>query len=340
MKKLLLTLSAFLFLCPPGMSAQILTRASHSPLTSDSLLVYKMAYVAPPDTGKNCIWDFSNLSTDSAETIDVEYYATNQEDSTYFGLHREHTNYYYHIIKDTLWQTGYETSRALMNYAPQVPLLRYPFACKDSLHKVFVGDGKLCRKGSMSVDGTISVKADATGYLILPEDTIYPALRVRTLIEYSETKHLQNRVREERFAWYSPYCRYPMIESVLTQTLTDTTTVSFASTYYYPQEQDEELRKQYMEEEEIVEDSLVSNIQITPNPVYDNVQIGYTLARPAQVYISLHYNGGLTTYQSSPHQEEEGDHSVYVNMSGMPVGSYVVYIHADDVIANGSLIKL
>lgn len=88
------------------------------------------------------------------------------------------------------------------------------------------------------------------------------------------------------------------------------------------------------------EDSLITNIQFTPNPVYNNVQIKYSLAKSAKVYISLHYDGGLTTYQTPYRQEDEGDHSISLNMSGMPTGSYVIYIHADDLVASGSLIKL
>ena len=159
---------------------------------------------------------------------------------------------------------------------------------------------------------------------------------------YREKMHPQNIVREERLTWYSLFCRYPLVESVTVQTIKKNDTVTFASTYYYPQEQDEELRRQYKEQmaANAVVDSLVSNIRFMPNPVYNDVQIKYELARPAKVYISLHYNGGVTTYQTPLRPETEGEHAVEVNMSGMPIGSYVVYIHADDIITSGSLIKL
>ena len=328
-------------LFPAHLCAQTLTAERHVPQTTDSLLAYKLQYIAPSDTGRNCVWNFSDLSTDSAEVLHVDYYAA-QEDTAHIGLHREHANYYYHIAGDTLWLTGYETSRAYMRYAPQIPQLRFPFAYGDTLCGAFVGQGQYCHMTPLNTEGTIQTRVDGTGRLITPEDTIDGAIRTHMLMTYREKMHPQNIVREERLTWYSLFCRYPLLESVTVQTIKKNDTVSFRSTYYYPQEQDEELRRQYKEQmaANAVADSLVSNIRFMPNPVYNDVQIKYELARPAKVYISLHYNGGVTTYQTPLRQETEGEHTVEVNMSGMPVGSYVVYIHADDIIASGSLIKL
>lgn len=328
-------------LFPFHLSAHTLTEENNVPLTTDTLFAYKLFYTMPADTGLNCIWDFSNFSTDSAEVVEVSYYKTTEGDMTHIGLHREYTNYYYYIAEDTLWLAGYETSRAVMTYVSRIPLLHFPFAYGDTLCGQIVGTGQFCHN-SLRTEGVSHIKADATGLLIVPGDTIEHALRVYTRMEYCEAMHSQNHVQEERYTWYSPYCRYPMVESVLVQTIKDTDTISFASTYYYPQEQNEELRRKDVEETLNVtqQDSLVTSICFMPNPVYNDVQIQYSLARQAQVYLSIHYNGGVMTYQSAIHQEEEGDHSVSVNMSGMPIGSYVVYIHADDIVVSGSLIKL
>lgn len=343
MRRIIFLFTGFGLLFPTmHLSAQILTTEHHTPQCNDSLLAYKVAYIVSADTGRNCVWNFSDLSTDNAEVVEVDYYMALADDTTHIGLHRERTNYYYHIANDTLWQKSYETSRAYVEYAPRVPLLRFPFVYGDTMTGTFHGKGQYCHMSPLNIEGFIRVKADGAGCLILPEDTIDKALRVHSQMEYREKKHQKNCVQEERSAWYSPYCRYPLVESVRVQTIKNTDTITFASTYYYPQEQDEELRERDIEadEENAEADSLVSNIRFMPNPVYNDVQIYYSLSRPAQVYISLHYNGGLTTYQSPLHHEEEGEHSVSVNMSGMPIGSYVVYIHADDIVGSGSLIKL
>ena len=322
--------------------AQTLTIENHMPIVTDSLWVYELPYVAVTDTGYNCVWDFSSLSVDSAESIEVDYFAPSMTDTSFFGCHREHSNYYYHQRKDTLWLTGYETSRTYMRYSNSVPLLRFPFSYGDSLCGPITGKGQYCHMTSLAIDGRASSIADGRGCLILPEDTFYNVLQVHTRIQYRETKRMQNFVHEERYAWYSPYCRYPLLESVYVQTIQKNDTVSFAFMYYYPQEHENEPRPKEEQQDSLVVamDSLVTNISYLPNPVYNDVQIKYSLSRPAQVYISMHYNGGVTTYQTPVRREDEGEHLIYVNMSGMPIGSYAVYIHADDTVVSGNIIKL
>ena len=127
------------------------------------------------------------------------------------------------------------------------------------------------------------------------------------------------------------------------QTIHNQDTVILASAYLYQQEQEDIPAYNPRREDEselLAADGLVTNVSYSPNPVYRDVQIKYELAQPAMVYISLHYNGGATTYQTTLHQEEAGEHILPVNMSGMPIGTYVVYIHANDIVVSGNLIKL
>ena len=90
-------------LFPICLPAQELTMELHKPLCSDSLWAYKLPYVQVTDTGRNCVWDFSDISTDTAEVIDIHYYCLSDTDSTLIGLHREHAHYYYDVAQDTLW---------------------------------------------------------------------------------------------------------------------------------------------------------------------------------------------------------------------------------------------
>lgn len=315
----------------------------HMPQNSDSLQAYKLPYIAVTDSGQNCVWDFSVLLTDSAEVIDVDYFAPSKSDTSYIGCHREHTNYYYRYSKDTLWQTGYETSHTYVRYSSPIPLLRFPLTYGDSLYGQFAGKGQYCHMTPLEVEGSVSVLADAFGCLILPEDTFDNVLRVHTHMQYRETKHMQSLCHEERYAWYSPCCRYPLLENVTLRSIRGADTVLFSATYYYPQEkEDVPARQQLLPEDTIsvAEDSLISRVTYLPNPVHNDLQVRYTLSRHASVYISVHYNGGTTTYQTPIRQEDEGEHLVSVNMAGLPIGAYVVYVHADDAIVSGNIIKL
>ncbi len=341
MRKFLCSLLIWSFL-PSYIFAKVLTTERHIPLTTDSLLVYKFPYRAVTDSGKNCTWDFSDLSTDSSEVIEMNYFAPLSDDTMYIGLHREKANYYYHYIQDTLWLTGYETSLAHVRYTSPLPLLQFPFAYGDTMQGVFSGKGQYCHIIPLSIDGSYTISADAVGKLILPEIEIDSTIRVYRQIHYSDTKTMQYAIEEDCYAWYSPYSRYPLIEAIHVQTAKGSDTVSHAALYYFPQEQENMPSRKDKERDLQIEpaDSLITDVSFMPNPVYADLQVHYTLVRSAQVYISVHYNGGVTTYQTPIRVNDEGEHSIYINMAGMPVGNYVVYIYADDTIVSGNIIKL
>lgn len=325
-----------------NMSAQVLTAERHTPCFRDSIEVHKMPYTAVGDSGRNCVWDFSNLPVDSAEVISLDYYATSSSDTMHIGLHREHANYYYHYANDTLWLTGFETSRTRVHYNEPVPWLRYPFAYGDSVIAPLLGTGQYCHRIPLSVEGKTIVRADACGRLLLPDMSVDSVLRVHSTMQYVERLQGKSQIQEDRYQWYSATCRYPLLETVCVLTVKNADTVSFASTYYFQQEEE---NVPVREQEQPVnqsedKDSLVTDVTYLPNPVFADLNINYTLVRAAQVYISLHYNGGATTYQTPTHDEEEGAHSAVINMSGLPVGTYAVYIHADDTVVSGNVIKL
>lgn len=329
-------------LFPICLSAQELTMELHKPLCSDSLWAYKLPYVQVTDTGRNCVWDFSDISTDTAEVIDIHYYCLSDTDSTLIGLHREHAHYYYDVAQDTLWQTGFETSRTYVHYSLPLPILRFPFVYGDSLSGIFIGEGQYCHMLPLAVEGSYIARTNAVGQLKLPDIQIDSALQVHSVMNYHEKSSTKDAILEEHYSWYSPYCRYPVFETVLVRTLTKTDTISIASAYYIPQEQKDMPKREYELEENPEEtlDSLITNVRYVPNPVYTDLQIQYTLIRPAQVYISVHYNGGTTSFQTPLHREEEGEHVVPVNMAGMQVGSYTIYIYADDTVVSGNIIRL
>ena len=337
-----LSIGVLLLVLPAQISAQVLTAERQMPCLRDSFEVYKMPYTAVGDSGRNCVWDFSNLPVDSAEVISLDYYATSSSDTMHIGLHREHANYYYHYAKDTLWLTGFETSRTRVHYNEPVPWLRYPFAYGDSVIAPLLGTGQYCHRIPLSVEGKTIVRADACGRLLLPDMSVDSVLRVHSTMQYVERLQGKSQIQEDRYQWYSATCRYPVLDFVQTRAVTDADTVFSRFTYYFPQEQENvRLHEEDPKADAAVStDSLITNVIYMPNPVQTTLDIHYTLTQDAQVYVSLHYNGGISTYQTSKRKEEAGNHSVSVNMSGMPIGNYVVYIHADDTVASGNILKI
>lgn len=318
--------------------AQILTSDYHLPRSTDSLLIYKMPYVSVNDSGHNCIWDFSTISTDSAEMIEINYFAPS-EDMRHIGLHREHANYSYFNAHDTLWLTGYETSRAHMLFSAPVPILRYPFAYGDTLSGTFIGEGHYCHLIPINTEGYYKIHADAVGRLILPDMEIDSALRVHSIKDYHQCSHKWTHIHEEYRQWYSKDYRYPLVEIIDMRSATRTDTVCITSLYFYPQNRIVQPKQRQLEDTIMCADSLITEIKYFPNPVHSDLQISYKLTQSAQVYVSLHHNGGVSTYQTPVRQEAEGEHTISVYMGGMPIGNYVVYVHADDIIVSGNIIK-
>lgn len=322
------------------LSAQVLTTEHNMPHYSDSLEVYKLPGFAVTDAGRNCEWDFSHLPIDSATYVPVDHYMFCC-DTMHIGIHREHANYYTLYAADTIWEIGYETSHASMYYSSPVPRLCFPFRYDDSIVCTIAGSGQYCHSVPLSTEGKAKVHVDATGKLILPDLTVDSVIRLYSIVQHQEQTYRKTQVLEERYQWYSVYCRYPLLENIKVLTIANKDTIYVASSYYFPQEQ-EDMPEEPKRLEKSVEsmDSLITDAHYLPNPVISDLRVGYNLIRGAQVYISLHYNGGVSVYQTPMHYEEEGNYSVLVNMAGMPTGNYVVYIHADETIVSGNIIKL
>ena len=325
----------------PYLSAQILTAERHRPCKTDTLLAYKLPYIAVSDIGRNCIWDFSNLPTDSAEIIDVSYFSPSTNDTARIGLHREHTNYYFRYAQDTLWGTGYENSRTRVRYSCPMPMMSFPFAYGDSLSVTFSGIGQYCHMLPLSVNGVDSVFADATGRLILPDLTIDTALRVHMKYSYVTTTYDTVQVTEDTYRWYDETIRYPLLEiqKVITKGKHDT--VEYAKTYYIPQEPDDvNTRKSPRLLPEDTINPSDPNILCLPNPVLSDLHISYQLIQDADVYISIHYNGGSSMYSSATQRQSSGSHDAIINMSAYPVGTYVVYLCIDNIEYSTTIIKI
>lgn len=324
-----------------GVSAQTLTADLHKPLPTDSLLAYKIPYIQVTDTGRNCVWDFSDISTDTAEIIPVDYFALSTTDTTRIGLHRERTNYYYRYAQDTLWLAEYETSRTHVCYVSPMPLLRYPFEYGDSLNSTFEGRGQYCHLVPLSVQGSIQIHADAMGTLKLPELVIDSALRIHSRILYKTMMHDTAHVVNDLYRWYSKNMRYPLLETTKIVVVKNIDTIEIAQAYYIPQ--DTEINASQRNIQSLIQevtDSLVTEISCMPNPVHSNLYISYQLNVSADVYISIHYNGGALMYSTSMFKQEMGSYDMVVNMSSFPVGAYVVYIHANDEIFGTTIIKI
>lgn len=76
-----------------------------------------------------------------------------------------------------------------------------------------------------------------------------------------------------------------------------------------------------------------------PNPVIDNLYVDYTLTRDAVIWFSVHSNGGIPLCQTPAEHRTEGVNQTIIPMSGLITGTYIVYIHVDDMVLMQTVIK-
>ena len=170
----------FLSLASADIQAQILTSLANAPREGDLL---HMVLVAPPDvgeTGRERLWDFSDLRELDGK-LRVEHLLPSDTTDTLMAIARR-TRRYTLLRGDTLLSPGTENNQWLIRYTMPETLLCYPFTYGDSLAAPFHGTSQYCERTYAQVYGLSSVKADASGVMVTPGgDTLRHVLRVHVL---------------------------------------------------------------------------------------------------------------------------------------------------------------
>ena len=357
MKKTLL----FLLLCITtiavcAQSSLTIRERRNSYRAGDMLLKQQVVFRDPGSSGKNLTWDFRNLQLVNQD-YSLRFFIPDSTRMTRLCGLEHRTLYYYEQANDSLWATGYENSTTFMEYIQPELRMVFPFTYGDTLYSEFEGCGEYGRRLQLGVKGFTRVEADAEGELILPDERVARALRVRTLRHYTETDLVQGKETDrsnqtemilDTYSWYAQGVRYPVFESIKTSVLTNgADTVVFETSFYYPPS---EQRRQTVEEDtnEHTEDSPIpegiesvfTEVVLLPNPVVDMLYINYKLTRDAQIRFSVHNNAGILMTQTAAMHKTEGYHQTPVNMSGFMTGVYTLYVHVDDMVMSLNVVKM
>ncbi len=337
-KKLVLCIGLGCLFFP--ISAQILTMDKYMPHRTDSLIAFKQPFVHVPDTGMNCIWNFSNFQADTL-LVCMDYY-TISTDTTHIGLHKARTNYKMHLIMDSVYITGFETTNTKVHYTRPEFDIMFPIGYGDSLCNPFSGLGTYCHVVPFSINGYSVIKCDALGKMILPEDTIDTVLCIHKIRRYCEIAYDTTHVCENSYRWYALGVRYPLVETIKMTSILRNDTSKVEMTYYIPQELEKPNTSYKIQQKETLfhADLYVTDVALLPNPVHSDLQISYHLTRDADVSVSIHYNGGITMFSMPALHQNAGQNKIVIDMQHYPVGTYVLYLHVDDVVMGRTIIKL
>lgn len=216
------------------MSAQEMLASTHLFRDGDTLVKEEMEFKSPGRRGKNVVWDFSQLEFKGSECR-YEYAAQND---SLFEMLTSTAVLSYRYKQDTLQKTGYELPNLKMQYTIPQPVLRFPFCYGDSTASCFAGEGVYSHLLRMRTYGHTSIVADATGLLVLPDETCYRnAIRIHEHSVYGERMYsLSEKVADikgdedvrrcmeqdsvkwivDTYQWYARGYRYPVFETVET----------------------------------------------------------------------------------------------------------------------------
>lgn len=321
--------------------AQLVISNFHT-LRPDTLqgMLYSFTYEGA--AGKDVVWDFRSLTEPHEMTRYISLISP--DDSLQLCVHEHHTRTFYKMQEDTLFCTGYENALTRMEYSCSEPILRFPLGYGDMLSGMFAGTGEYCHRLPFTVNGYTHTQVDGIGTLLLPDMQVKKVLRVHRCRVWTEVAGSETNMQEDVWQWYAPQCPYPLLEALrLTQRAEEMDSVLLSSICLFPFVTDEDNDNHSLQDKETddkVSEHLLSEASFLPNPVQTALQISYRLATDAEVYVSVHYGGGVCMYRTPVIKEAEGVHSLSLDMSAFPIGNYVLYLHADTETLSETVIKL
>ncbi|MFC4674083.1 T9SS type A sorting domain-containing protein [Dysgonomonas termitidis] len=349
----------------------------------DVLIKQQVEYVAPGGSGGNKTWDFSKLRTindeytltyelpplegDSVYIVGAKRYEKNKVSDNELIVGTEHnTMYYYHLINDSLLQTGHENPSVKLEYTCPMILMHFPLNYGQTTSSAYKSEGLYSGTVGIRTQGTMTTTADAYGKIILPDgDTLSPVLRIKTTQTIFDipdkdsytTEETDNAGKQlETCRWYSKGYRYPVFETVININLSDSTQIFSTAFFFPPQDhlyldtdpENQALLDKLWEETErdtvgkevktvTLEDIMVCKLY--PNPVESQLNIEYELKEDAKVSFELYSIEGLPVKKITAKSKTAGNYYENIDCSGLYPKNYVLRITANGVFVNEIIIK-
>lgn len=323
-----------------------LTASSHAMQAGDIIKYELVKYATPKESfSGNCLtWDFS-----SSKYLDVE------KEIQFFQKDGIHTRMIGDAIvdfiqtPDSMYLSGVETPLVTLSLGKSLAYARYPFVEGDSLVSYFTGSGTFCFRNALSVSGTGSIHAVASGKLILPDnETIEASLLIKRTIEarvlVSKDSLTSDQPMELRFdaticEWYGAGNRYPVFKTVVAN-LEDGKHMltSYRKTFGLSEESMVAQVPSVLESRgktgkqgdgvngDGASDKLDSHLSVSGK----TATLSYSITEPSRLQFTVSSFSGIV-YQSMTKQLPAGQGYLQeFNCSSLPSGEYVLYIKVND----------
>lgn len=321
--------------------AQTQSIATHknTPKAGDVISKQQVEFKDPGASGRNITWDFSVLNPVD-ENYKVRYLYRTKKDTGQYIVNEHQTSYRYQMKHDTLWLHEFKNRTTTMMFIKPEAQLKLPLTYGDTLVSEFEGIGKYCETVDIFAKGKAEVTVDAMGEIITPSlQVLKNVIRVHRERTYSEIDVDSASLKLDVYSWYVNGFRYPVFETFIsTVTKNDSIFEDFKTSFFYSDYTIDSLFTSTKNTTEI--EKVFTEATLLPNPVSSNLLISYNLTRPAQIWFSVHNNGGVLVRQTSPQMMPGGFNQCSIPMSAVATGSYTVYIHVDNLTMQRVIIKL
>lgn len=208
----------------------VLQQDTHMFREGDVILKQEVQYKSPGRSGKNVVWDFSELTP-----LENEYRESYDRMDSLFTCSGMNATYQYRFSGDSLLCVGYFNQLLQVRHLLPELIMHYPLTYSDSICSFYYGEGKYSHTLNLAVYGETVRKADAEGILFLPDgEVLSDVLRVHesvrtgqriasspAILSFGETSsyskdsliyHLTHDSitwRVDTYRWYAPGYRYP-----------------------------------------------------------------------------------------------------------------------------------
>ncbi len=286
--------------------------------------------LTPGPDGAGVTWDFSVLTnTDFMQVEAIEPSATgyggdfpeaniafdHQQGIYSFGIVNSTGFYDVGMVADTNGEA------LLIHYTDSRQCKSYPFTYNDSFTDTYYAEFTMV-KVDITINGTMTVTGDAYGTLIIPTGTFNNVLRIKTITTQVDSFFMgllflyADIINMEDYAWYAANSKI----SIFNLNINDINGVISKSAYY-------------SEGGSSIEDlnqGLVSDFRVYPNPASDHININFELAEASDIRLSIFNQLGQQVWVMNKVYDLSGTQSENIEIGQLPRGIYYLYLSGKD----------
>ena len=346
-------LSLLLLLLSLGLGAQTTLTYQHNSLRSMDCNTYQEVQFADPGaSGPNQVWDFSKVEPTGKNQCSSIMAATMPKMSGVgpYNLLLADSGYEYMMnsAESRLEELGYVNNEQKLTliYMDPVVKMKYPFSFGNSYTDQFIGEAITNGTGKIDFTGYITVSADASGTLILPDRVINGALRVKSVKVGQQINMCgTSDVHIVKYSWYASGYRYPLLNLSVVEVRTNggipviTRSANYNSLQFY--EKSAVLGSTTKAANAPLAKSEVK-VVISPNPFTDQLVYSYVLTDPLPVTIDLYDMAGKSYGRLLSNQlQEVGLHNgeLVAARYGLTPGVYFMRFTFDKQISIFRIVK-